>query len=145
MKVTRTLLADTPEALRPICKAAGFLRADIWRRFGALGTVGVSASTVRTTITEQHSYDSIKIDGTIRAETTTDIVNDILTYKAAAKLKVRQAIARRTPDPDERKRLSTVLKRDAWLAIPFLHRQMRKHFKHGKSQVANQFIVRSDK
>lgn len=145
MKVTRTLLADTPEALRPIGKAAGFLSAAIWRRFGALGTVGVSASTVRTTITEQHSYDSIKIDGTIRAETTTDIVNDILTYKAAAKLKVRPAIARRTPDPDERKRLSTALKSDAWLAIPFLHRQMRKHFKHGKSQVANQFIVRSDK
>jgi hypothetical protein len=26
-----------------------------------------------------------------------------------------------------------------------LHRQMRKHFRHGVSHTANQFIVRSDK
>jgi len=73
------------------------------------------------------------------------LLADILSYKAAAKLKVRQAIARRTSDEAERNRLHTLLKNDKWLADPFLHRQMRKHFRHGKSEVANQFVVRSDK
>lgn len=145
MKVTRTLLADVPPQFAEICKAAGYIRADIWRRYGAMGTVGISASALRSEIVEKKIYDGLHIDGTIRAETTKDIVNDILTYKAAAKLKVRQAIAQRTSDESERKRLYTLLKRDEWPSVPFLHRQMRKHFRHGKSGVANQFIVRSDR
>ena len=145
MKVTRTLLADVPAQLASICKAAGYIRADIWRRYGALGNVGVSASAVRSEIVEKKICDGLPIDGTIRAETTKDIVNDILTCKAAAKLKVRQAIAKRTSDENERKRLYTLLRSDEWLADPFLHRQMRKHFRHGKSRVANQIIVRSDR
>jgi IS605 OrfB family transposase len=145
VKVTRTIYADVPAQLAAICKDAGYIRADIWRRYGALGNVGVSASAVRTEIVGKKIYDDLRIDGTIRAETTKDIVNDILTYKAAAKLKVRQAIAKRTSDESERKRLYTLLKRDEWLSDPFLHRQMRKHFRHGESEVSNQFIVRSDR
>ncbi len=145
MKVTRALLADAPPQLASICKTIGYLRADIWRRYGALGNVGVSASAIRTGIVGKKIYDSLPIDGTIRSETTKDIVNDILAYKAAAKRKVHQAIAKRTTDENERKRLYTLLRRDEWLLDPFLHRQMRKHFRHGRSAVANQFIVRSDK
>lgn len=145
MKVTRTLYADVPQGLAAICKTAAFLRADIWRRYGALRNVGASASAMRTEIVESGVYDALHIDGTIRAETTKDIVNDILTYKAAAKLKVRQAIARRTRKEQERKRLYTLLKRDEWLLDSYLHRMMRKHFRHGRSKVANQFIVRSDR
>lgn len=145
MKVTRTLLANVPDDLASICKIAGFIRADIWRRYGALGNVGVSASNLRTEIVDTKIYDGLLIDGTIRAETTKDIVNDILTYKAAAKLKVRKSITKRTSDKNERKRLYGLLKREEWLSEPFLHRQMREHFKHGKSSVDNQFIVRSDK
>ena len=59
--------------------------------------------------------------------------------------KVRKAIAARTSDEAGRKRLYALLRKDEWSAEPFLHRQMRKHFRHGKSGVANQFIVRSDK
>lgn len=40
-------------------------------------------------------YGGLPVDGTIRNETTKDVVNDLLTYKAAAKLKVRQAIAKK--------------------------------------------------
>ena len=145
MKVTRTLQADVPLELAPICQAMGFLRADLWRRYGALGTVGRSALDIRKDIVERNLYGSLPVDGTIRNETTKDVVNDILTYKAAAKLKVRQAIAKRTTDPTERKRLYTLLKNDQWLDDPFLHRQMREHFRHGVSHTANQFIVRSDK
>ena len=145
MKVTRTLLADVPDALASICKAMGFVRADIWRRFGALGTVGKSANDIRAAITNTACYAGLSVDGTIRNETTKDIINDVLLYKAAAMTKVRQSIAARTSDPTERKRLYTLLRDDEWLSDNFLHRQVRKHFKHGKSSVANQFIVRSDK
>jgi hypothetical protein len=145
MKVTRIIYADAPQELVVICKAVGFLRADIWRRYGALGNVGASVSTMRSEIVEKKIYDALMIDGTIRAETTKDIVNNIVTYKAAAKLKVRQAIAKRTTDELERKRLYTLLKRDEWLSDSYLHRMMRKHFRHGRSKVANQFIVRSDR
>jgi len=143
--VTRTLQADVPDGFGSICNTMGSVRADIWRRFGALGTVGKSVNDIRKDISAARWYSRLPVDGTIRNETTKDIVNDLLTYKAAAKLKVRQTIARRTRDENERKRFYVLLKRDEWLADSFLHRQMRKHFRHGQSHVANQFIVRSDK
>jgi hypothetical protein len=143
--VTRTLQADVPESLHFICQAMGFVRADLWRRFGALGTVGKSANEVRKEISAARWYMDLPVDGTLRNETTKDIVNDLLLYKAAAKQKVRKAIAARTSDEAERKRLDALLRKDQWLADNFLHREMRKHFRHGKSQVANQFVVRSDK
>jgi hypothetical protein len=145
VKVTRILQADAPDGLEAICKAMGFVRADIWRRFGALGTVGKKADAIRKTITAASLYTGLPVDGTIRAETTKDVVNDILTYKAAALVKVRQAVAARTRDNAERKRLFTLLKADQWLTDHFLHRQVRNHFRHGVSHIANQFIVRSDK
>ena len=145
MKVTRTLLADVPAPLAGICKAMGFVRADIWRRYGGLGTVGKRTGDIRADITKNACYSDLPVDGTIRNETTKDIINDVLLYKAAAMTKVRQSIAARTNDPVERKRLYTLLRDDQWLADRFLHRKVRKHFKHGKSRVANQFIVRSDK
>ncbi len=143
--VTRTLQADAPESLQAICRAMGFVRANIWRRFGALGTVGKSGNGIRKEISGAGWYRNLPVDGTIRNETTKDIVNDVLLYKAAAAQKVRRAIAARTADEAERKRHYTLLRKDQWLTGNFLHRQMRKHFRHGQSHVANQFIVRSDK
>lgn len=143
--VTRTLQADVPDGLHSICNALGYVRADIWRRFGAFGTVGKSANDVRKEISASRLYADLAVDGTIRNETTKDIVNDVLLYKAAAMQKVRKAIAARTEDEAERKRLYTLLRNDQWVTDNFLHRQMRKHFRHGKSHVANQFVVRSDK
>ena len=87
MKVTRMLRADAPEGLAAICKAMGFVRADIWRRFGALGTVGKNANAIRKALCAAALCDSLPVDGTIRAETTKDIVNDVLLYKAAAMVK----------------------------------------------------------
>jgi hypothetical protein len=121
------------------------MRADIWRRFGALGNYGKSASDIRSEITAKNVYADLPIDGTIRAETTKDVVNDILTYKVAALALVRKSIANRTNDQTKRKLLFKQLKSDEWLSDSFLHRKMRKHFRHGVSKTSNQFIVRSDK
>ena len=145
--VTRTLYAmpSSLPALRAVCKAMAFVRADIWRRYGALRNVGKSAADIRKEITTHGWYAALQVDGTIRAETTKDVVNDILTYKAAACMKVRQAVAKRTSEAAERKRLYGLLRADKWLEDAYLHRMMRKHFRHGVARCDNQFIVRSDK
>jgi hypothetical protein len=145
MKVTHSLQSDTSFELASICKTMGFVRADLWRRFGALASVGKSTADIRKAITAGGYYAGLAVDGTIRAETTKDVINDILTYKAAAMVKVRKAIAARTKDNTERKRLYTALKKDEWLTDNFLHRQVRNHFKHGVAHAVNQFIVRSDR
>jgi hypothetical protein len=145
MKVTRILRANLPHELGPICKTMGFVRADIWRRYGALQNVGKSNQDIRAEIASAVYYKDLLVDGTIRNETTKNIIDDVLMVKAAARVKVRRAIHARTPDKTEQKRLYTLLREDQWQTDNFLHRQMRKHFRHGKSSVANQFIVRSDK
>jgi hypothetical protein len=136
VQVTRTIYAATAPALLPICKAAGLMRADIWRRYGALGT------HAQTTIYNIHKdfvalYGHLPIDGTIRSETAKDAINAIFAYRAAAMEKARLAIFRRTKDEAELKRLFTLLKRGEWLSDRFLHRQMRKHFRHGVSHTSN--------
>ena len=57
-KVTRILYAqtDSVEQLSDVCRITGFIRADIWRRYGALGTLGKSASDIRKEITVQKYY-----------------------------------------------------------------------------------------
>jgi hypothetical protein len=122
----------------------GYMRADIWRRYGALATVGKSSMDIRKDISATRRYNDLYVDGTIRNETTKDVVNDIYLYRAAAMQKVRKAIAARTDDKKERVRMYTLLKGE-WLEDKFLHRLVRKHFRHGVSHVSNQFIVRSDK
>lgn len=143
MKVTRIIQAATDPAILPICETTAFMRADIWRRYGALGTVGKSLNAIKPDF--PNLYGNLHLDGTIRAETAKDVLNDIFTYKAAAKKKVKKAIRSRTSDEAELKRLYTLLKRDDWLSDNFLHRQMRKHFRHGIAKCSNQFVVRSDR
>src|ERR1700756_1141120 len=84
--VTRTLYGTSScvPALCAVCRATAFVRADLWRRYGALGNVGKRAADIRKEVTAGGWYASLAVDGTIRAETTKDAVNDILTYKAAA-------------------------------------------------------------
>src|SRR5512135_1780036 len=101
MFVTRTLQAETVPDLLPVCQHIGFIRADLWRRYGALANRGKNVSEIRAEIGARGDYNPIPIDGTIRNETIKDVVNDILLYKAAAKQKVRQDIAARTADPEE--------------------------------------------
>ena len=67
MKVTRILQSDTPPELAGICKIMGFVRADIWRRFGALGTMGKNEKAIRKEITAASWYADLAVDGTIRA------------------------------------------------------------------------------
>jgi hypothetical protein len=132
------------EALRHIARVIGGMRADIWHRFGGLKAVGRSVPEVKPAVPKL--YRSLPVDGTIRSETAKDVLNDVKAFEAASKQKVRQAIHRRTgADKAEAKRLYRLLRQDLWLADNFLHRQMRKHFRHGQARSRSQFVVRSDR
>jgi len=145
MKATRIIRCKPVSGIELFFKSTGYIRADIWRRYGAIKNIGKSNQDIRGEICKNALYDNLFIDGTIRNETTKDIINDVLLYKASAKEKVRKSINKRDVSKECKKVLYSKLKRDEWLEDNFLHRQMRKHFKHGKSEVSNQFIVRSDK
>lgn len=78
-------------------------------------------------------------------ETLKDTLNDIKTYREAAKVKVKKEIRNRTKEDDgERKRLHTLLKYDRWMEDNYLRRMMRKYYKHGKISVDNQIVLESD-
>ena len=145
MKVTRIIRTNKVKEFESFFKVAGYVRADIWRRYGGIKNIGKSNQDVRAEICKNKLYDSLPIDGTIRNETTKDIINDILLYKASAKEKVRKAIKIKDVSTECKKELNKKLSQEQWLQDNFLHRQMRKHFKHGRSEVNNQFIIRSDR
>lgn len=147
---TRILYAkcDNPDdlaRLKATCSGVGRMRAAIWQRWGGLGTVGKSVNDVRRKITAAKMFEKLGIDGTVRAESTKDIVNDIFTYRKAAESAVRGKIYRRYQSDDERRLMYAKLRSGEWLEEPYLHRLMRKAFRHGKGKADNQFVVRSDK
>ncbi len=142
--VTRTLTADPHPDLPRIAKIIGGMRADIWQRFGGLKALRQDPIRYKSQCSEL--YKHLNVDGTIRNQTTIDTLNDIKAFREAAKKKVRRAICRRAEGDDaEVARLNGILNSAQWRSDNFLHRQMRKHFRHGRIHQRNQFVVRSDK
>ena len=133
------------ERLKSTCKTVGFMRKAIWQRWGALGTVGRTVDEVRKEITALGIFAKLPIDGTVRAESTKDIVNDIYTYRKAAESLVAKKVYKKFKDDNDRKLMCRKLESGEWLKNPYLHRQMRNAFKHGVGTSERQFVVRSDK
>ena len=131
--------------LKAACRNVGRMRAAIWQRWGGLGTVGKSVNKVRREITAANLFEKFNIDGTVRAESTKDIVNDIFTYRKAAEAAVAKKIYQRYKDEATRKVKCGKLRSGEWVKDSYLHRQMRKHFRHGQGKSDKQFVVRSDK
>jgi IS605 OrfB family transposase len=144
MKVTRIatsrdLTAAKLARLTEIAARLGGLRRELWDRFGSRAGVGINKLTIG------YGWCPPGTEPTTPAalwkDTTADTLDDIGTHRAAAKLKVRRAIAKRTTDPAERQRLYTLLKADAWLSDPYLRRMMRKYYRRGHTSVANQIVL----
>jgi len=114
------------------------IRRDVWHRYGSVQGVGKSARDIRAELKPQRT-DSLPYK--LWATTVLDVASDIKAYREAAKFQVRKAIRNRAEDDEERKRLYTLLKSDKWLEDSYLRRQMRKHFKHGHTQVDNQIVL----
>ena len=144
MKVTRIAFSKEMndskyERLAEIASRLGKLRAEVWRKYGSMQGVGVSHRTIRDGwLAEGRQFD---VPARLWKETLRDTIADVKAYREAAKEKVRKAIQLRTKENEERKRLYALLKYDRWMEDNFLHRQMRKQFKHGVTRVNNQIIL----
>jgi IS605 OrfB family transposase len=145
-KVTRIIYSQNLNEgklaqLTEMASRLGKLRAEVWQRFGSVQGVELTHRQIRNQWTAEGRH--FNIAARLRNETLRDTFADIVTYREAAKVKVRKAIRQRTDDNDERKRLYTLLKYDNWLKDSYLRRMMRKYFKHGKTKVDNQIVLDS--
>ena len=143
-KVTRivyskNLHSEKLDQLTEIAQRLGKLRAEVWQRFGSVQGVTLTHRKIRDRwLSEKRQFDT---PARLWKETLRDTFTDIGTYREAAKVKVRQAIYKRTDDDSERKHLYTLLKYNRWLEDSYLRRMMRKYFKHGKTKVDNQIVL----
>ena len=120
----------------------GRIRSEVWRKYGSVSGLSIGDRAIRDAwMREGRAFE---VSANAWKETLRDSVGDIKAYREAAKEKVKQAIRKRASCDNERKRLYTLLKKDAWMEDNFLHRQMRKHFRHGVNHTHNQIIVRAD-
>lgn len=120
----------------------GRIRSEVWSRYGAVAGLNISDRTIRDAWMKQGREFGVSANAW--KETLRDCIGDIKAYREASKEKVKKAIRKRTTCDKELKRLYTLLKKDEWKTDNFLHRQMRKHFRHGVNHTHNQIIVRAD-
>ncbi|WP_405643882.1 zinc ribbon domain-containing protein [Streptomyces sp. NBC_00019] len=149
MKVTRIALSKNLNhgkyaQLVQQASQLGRVRSLVWRQYGSVAGVGVRDRAIRDGWLRDGTAAGFGVLANAWKETVRDAVADITANREAAKAKVRRAIIRHTADDDERKRLFTALKYDTWTTDPYLSRQMRGHWKHGRNRTHNQIVVRSD-
>jgi len=143
-KVTRiakskNLTPSKYNRLQEIADRLGKLRAEIWQRYGSIKGTGLTHRQIRNQwLSEDRKFD---VPARLWKETLRDTFSDIITYRKAAKVKVRRSIYQRAEDQEERRRLYTLLKYDTWMEDNYLRRMMRKHFQHGKTNVRNQIVL----
>ncbi len=145
-KVTRLLHSqglnaakyDRLSAMAALC---GRVRADAWQRCSGVSTVLQSPYDIRDAWMAE-GYDWHGLPARLGKATLADALGDIAAAREAAKVPVKKAIRHRTRgNSDERERLYSLLKRNRWTEDPFLHRQMRKQWRGGKSHVTNQIVA----
>jgi hypothetical protein len=149
VKVTRVAYSKdlNPGKLAQLAEQArrlGQVRSLVWQRYGSAAGAGVSSRQIRDRWMADGTAASFGVLANPWKETVRDAADDIHACREAAKVKVRQAICRRTTDPAERKHLHDLLRADRWAEDAYLSRQMRKHWRRGHNHVANQIVVRSD-
>ena len=147
MKVTRIAYSKNLNpgkyaALEEQARRLGAIRSEVWQRYGSIAGVKLSSRQIRDQWLGANRVFNVLANPW--KETLRDAEDDINLTLEAAKVKARQAIGRHTADQKERRRLYTLLKRNAFANDPYLSRIMRKYWKRGHNHTHNQIIVRSD-
>lgn len=127
------------EELSLQAKKLGSLRKEIWHRFGSIHGVGANHRSIRDQWVKARNFYPLPAKSW--KETLRVVLDDISLYEESAKVKVREAIAKRTTDSNQRKELFRALKTGDWINHTYLCRKMRKYKKHGKTNVNNQIIL----
>ncbi|MXZ23634.1 MAG: hypothetical protein F4Y80_02000 [Caldilineaceae bacterium SB0665_bin_21] len=145
-KVTRSLRSERLnrakyDRLARIAVLCGQVRADAWRRCSGVATVLQSPYEIRDAWMVE-GCDWHGLPARLGKATLADALGDIAAAREASKVPVKKVIRHRTRgDKAERDRLYSLLKQNRWLEDPFLHRQMRKQWRGGRSHVTNQIVA----
>lgn len=147
MKVTRIayshyLTASKLSRLQEIAKRLGVLRSEIWNEYGSLKGVGLRDRAIRNELVKEGRTPA-DLPARLWKETLRDVIADITAYREASKVVVRKAVNKRMKDQplEDRKQMYLDLKKDEWKEDTFLRRHMRKHNKHGHTNVRNQIVL----
>ena len=145
-KVTRLLRSQGLNAakydrLSDMAALCGRVRADAWQRCSGVATVLQSPYEIRDAWMGE-GYDWHGLPARLGKATLADALGDIAAAREAAKVPVKKAIRHRTlGNSAERERLYSLLKQNRWTEDSFLHRQMRKQWRGGRSHVTNQIVA----
>lgn len=127
------------ESLLAQAKMLGSLRKEVWHRFGSINGVGANHRVIRSGWVKNRDFSPLPAKAW--KETLRDVLDDIKLYEESAKIKVKKAIHNRVKESDERKKYFSDLKSNNWVKNNYLCRMMRKHNKHGQTNVNNQIIL----
>ncbi len=147
-KVTRILHSQglnraKYDRLADMAARVGRVRADAWRRCSGVSTAAQSPYAIRDAWMAE-GCDWHGLPARLGKATLADALGDMAAAREAAKVSVRKAVRHRTRnDAAERQRLYSLLKQNRWTEEPFLHRQMRKAWRGGRSHVTNQIVADS--
>ncbi len=147
-KVTRILHSQglnraKYDRLADMAERAGGVRAAAWRRCSGVSTAAQTPYAIRDAWMAE-GCDWHGLPARLGKATLADALGDIAAAREAAKVSVRKAIRHRTRGDDaERQRLYSLLKQNRWTEDPFLHRQMRKQWRGGRSHATNQIVADS--
>lgn len=127
-------------ALNEIAKRCGTIRTEVWRNYGSIGGLGAKFRPVRDGWIADEQV--ILLPQRIWRATLSDTLDYVKANQEAAKEKVIRHIFINLDDKDKRKELFKKLKNDlVWINKSYLHRLMRKYWKHGKNNTFNQIIL----
>ena len=145
-KVTRILRSERLNQskyarLSDLAARCGRVRADAWQRCSGVSTVLQSPYDIRNAwMAEGYAWHGLP--ARLGKAALADALGDIDAAREAAKVPVKRAVRHRTRGDDaERQRLYSLLKQNRWTENPFLHRQMRKCWRGGRSHVTNQIVA----
>jgi IS605 OrfB family transposase len=146
-KVTRIAYSDDLnqakyDALNEIAKRCGSIRTEVWRNFGSVSGLSARFRPVRDGwIAEGYIKN---LPQRIWRVILSDTLDDVKANREAAKEKVVRHIFRNIDDKDKRNELFKKLKNDSvWVNDSYLHRLMRKYWKHCKNNTFNQIVLES--
>ena len=112
-----TLNQGKYSALLEQAERLGVIRSEVWQRFGSINGVGLRDRTIRDTWIREGRQ--LNVPANAWKQTLADAIGNIKATREAAKVKVKQAIRRRTVENCEQKRLYTLLKADKWAEEQF--------------------------
>lgn len=140
---SRNLTADKHKRLVEMARLCGDVRAEAWRRYGALAGLTRSNRQIRDQdwLAGPKLGEKTGLPARIWKATLEDSINAIKAHRAASIDAVIRLIWRSARSLPEKKRMAAMLRDGTWPQNRLLHRLMRTHWRHGVSAIRDQIVL----